>query len=314
VLRFIFQADNEMGKRKQPKRFKYFLTELVSGKTGKRPNSIRRFLTGFVSGKAELWPEVAIDDSQPEPVFLFALVTPYGGSTALAKILDTSSKSMMLHDTGEAQWFVPGLYQAQNWSPTMPVDWNSVRSVWLSEYQKKKSLNDEISVVIDKSPANVVRAEQFKDNFTHTRFLGFVRNPYATCSSVSFRYWLPTYLIPYYRAKEFAGFADAWLYRATLIKEFVEKYSFEYFTYEQFCADTKSCVDKINRACPELGGIDADAKIKVKNNKVQTFSNQNERRIVKLKPADIKAINSVLETRPDVLKFYGYDLMIAQDH
>jgi hypothetical protein len=276
---------------------------------GKRSNRFKRFLTELVSGKkTELWPEVTIKD-QPEPVFLFALVIPYGGSTALAKILDTSSKSMTLHHSGEGQWLIPGLHQYYHWHANMEVNWDSVRSVWLDIYQQKKSQNAEISVVIEKSPPNVVRAEQFKENFSHTRFLGFVRNPYATCSSVHFRYWLPTYLIPSYREKKFTLYATAWLRKAALIKDFVEKYSFEYFTYEQFCADTKSCVEKINRACPELGGIDANAKIKVKNSKVQSFSNQNERRIVMLKPADIKAINAVLETRPDVLDFYDYELI-----
>jgi hypothetical protein len=279
---------------------------------GKRPNRLKRFFAELFGGKTELWPEITIED-KPEPVFLFALVTPYGGSTALAKILDTSSKSMTLHDSGEGQWLVPGLHQAHNWHPGMHVDWGSVRSVWLNEYQQQKSLNDEISVVIEKSPPNVVRAEQFKENFAHTRFLGFVRNPYATCSSVHYRYWLPTHMIPAYRARRFKHYATGWLGKAILIKEFVEKYSFEYFTYEQFCADTKSCVEKINRACPELGGIDTDAKIKVKGGKVQTFSNQNERRIVKLKPADIKEMNRVLVTRPDVLKFFGYELMPIQN-
>jgi hypothetical protein len=278
---------------------------------GKRPSRYKRFLTELVNGKEELWPEIVIED-QPEPVFLFLLVTPYGGSTALAKILNTSSKSMTLHESGEGQWLIPGLYQPNHGLPNMVVNWGSVRSVWLNVYQSKKKQDNNIAVVIEKSPTNVVRAEQYKENFAHTRFLGFIRNPYATCSSVHYRYWEPTNLVPNYKALKIQKYANFWLRRAILIKEFVEKNSFEYFTYEQFCADTKSCVEKINRACPELGGIDADAKIKVKGNKVQSFSNQNERRIVKLKPADIDAINRVLETRPDVLDFFGYELMTSR--
>jgi hypothetical protein len=135
----------------------------------------------------------------------------------------------------------------------------------------------------------------------------------VTCSSVYFRCWLPTYLIPSCREKKFTLYATAWLRKAALIKDFVEKYSFEYFTYEPFCVDTKSCVGKTNKACPELGGIDADVKIKVKDNKVQSFINQNERRIVMLKLADIKAINCVLETRPDVLDFHDYKLIPVQN-
>lgn len=277
---------------------------------GKRPNRFRRFLNELVDGKTELWPRVAIED-QPEPVFFFLLVNPYGGSTALAKVLDTSPKAMTLHDSGEGQWLVPGLHQRNHWFADMEVDWESVRSVWLNVYQQKKRENDEIAVVIEKSPPNVVRAEQLRSNFECTRFLGFVRSPYATCSSVHHRYWMPANLLPAWRAKKFTLYATAWLRRASLVKEFVEKHSLEYFTYEQFCADTPACVEKINRACPELGGIDAGAQIKVKNKQVQTFTNQNERRIVLLKPADIQAINQVLETRPDVLEFFGYELMQA---
>jgi hypothetical protein len=288
-----------------------YTAKWVKGKMGKgkRPNRLKRFLAELVSGKLELWPKVSIDNNQPEPVFLFLLVNPYGGSTALAKILDTSDKSMTLHHSGEGQWLVPGLYQRNHWHPDMHVDWASVRSVWLDVYQSRKKQDGNIAVVIEKSPPNVVRAEQLKENFAHTRFIGFVRNPYATCSSVHFRYWLPAYLLPAYRAKKFRQYATAWLRRATLVKEFAEKYSIEYFTYEQFCADTESCVVKINKACPELGGVDAGAQIKVKNNKVQSFTNQNERRIVKLKSADIKAINSVLKKQKDVLDFFAYELM-----
>ena len=144
--------------------------------TGKRPSRYKRFLTELVNGKEELWPEVVIED-QPEPVFLFLLVTPYGGSTALAKILDTSSKSMTLHESGEGQWLIPGLYQHYHWFPNMVVNWDSVRSVWLDGYQSRKKQDNNIAVIIEKSPPNVVRVEQLKENFAHTRFLGFVRNP-----------------------------------------------------------------------------------------------------------------------------------------
>jgi hypothetical protein len=273
-----------------------------------KADPVKRFLTAIVSGKPEMWPIVK-NDAQQEPVFLFVLCTPYCGSTALAKILDTSKKAVTLHDSGEGQWLVPGLNQAGRWDPEMYIDWDSVRSVWLDNYQTKKKQNNNIAVVIEKSPPNTVRAEQLIKNFQRTAFLGYVRNPYATCSSIHFRYWLPGNILPDYRAKKFKGYATAWLNNVSSIKAFVKQHSTEYFTYEEFCADTESCVAKINKACPDLDGVDAHAKIKVKGNKVQRFTNQNQRRVVKLKPADIKAINSVLEPHQDVLDFFGYELM-----
>lgn len=278
----------------------------MAAKWEKRGNPVKRFFVELVRGKPELWPKPMISE-EPDPVFLFILTTPYSGSTALAKILDTSQVGMTLNDSGEGQWLVPGLRQLEKWHEDMYVDWDSVRAVWLKCFQDERQKNNKLKVVIEKSPANLVRAAQFAEHFPTGRFLGFTRNPYACCASIFHRRWDPRHSLASYRAKKFSQIAGHWVRRTTLIREFVESRGVEWFTYEQFCSDTAGCVARISRACPELEGIDPQGRIKVKNYKVQKITDQNPRQLALLKPGDIAAINSVLSEHTDLLNFYGYD-------
>ncbi|MEJ2140008.1 MAG: sulfotransferase [Gammaproteobacteria bacterium] len=280
----------------------------MTAKWEKRGNPIRRFFDELINGKPELWPRPQLS-GEPDPVFLFVLTTPYSGSTALAKILDTSQHGMTLNDSGEGQWLVPGLRQLEKWHEDMYVDWQSVRAVWLERFQEARRQNNQLRVVIEKSPANLVRAAQFAENFPTASFLGFTRNPYACCASIFHRRWDPRNSLASYRNKKFKQIAGHWARRTRLIRDFVEPRGIEWFTYEQFCADTAGCVAKINKACPDLEGIDPQGKVKVKNYKVQKITNQNPRQLAMLKPADIDAINSALTEHADLMSFYGYELI-----
>ncbi len=58
---------------------------------------------------------------------------PYSGSTAIAKVLNTGSRTMLLHHTGEGQRLIPGLAGRGRWRADMFVDYESIRAVWLDK-------------------------------------------------------------------------------------------------------------------------------------------------------------------------------------
>jgi len=280
----------------------------LASKWEKRGNPISRFFSELIHGKPALWPRPEIKN-EPDPAFLFVLTTPYSGSTALAKLLDTSDKGMTLNESGEGQWLVPGLRQLQKWHADMPVDWESVRAVWLSVYQEAVQQDERLKVVIEKSPANLVRAAQFAEHFPTATFLGFTRNPYACCASIFHRRRDPRNLSAAYRERKYRQISQHWVRRTTFIRDYIEARNIEWFTYEQFCADTAACVAKLNRACPELTGINPRGEVKVKNYKPQPIIDQNPRQMALLQPGDIRAISATLAEHPQLLEFYGYKLI-----
>lgn len=65
--------------------------------------------------KSKKWPIVKYN-SNDEPYFLFLLTPPYSGSTAMAQLINTSHKTMVLNKNGEGQWLIPGLSDKDRWS------------------------------------------------------------------------------------------------------------------------------------------------------------------------------------------------------
>lgn len=78
----------------------------------------------------------------------------------MAKILNTSHRTVLLENRGEGQWLVPGLCQEDRWNPDKQVDYASVRAVWMNRFQMLKQFTPGADVVVEKSPPNMVRLEQ----------------------------------------------------------------------------------------------------------------------------------------------------------
>ena len=75
----------------------------------------RRCKRGSSMWRRETWPKPNFV-AEDRPHVLFILAPPYTGSTAIATLLNSSTRTMLLHEQGEGQWLIPGLCAEDRWN------------------------------------------------------------------------------------------------------------------------------------------------------------------------------------------------------
>jgi hypothetical protein len=216
---------------------------------------------------------------------------------------------MILSKNGEGQSLIPGLYEKDRWNPDKEINYESVKAVWLNAFQKEKKRNPHIDVVIEKSPPNMMRIEKLSLQFTNYSFLANNRDPYANCASILYRNHDPENISSRKRKEVLEGLAQHWLRRSYKLKEIIVNNKIPLLTYEQFCQNTSSILDVLDLPEGVSDSIDINAKVKIKDYKIQTISNQNERQISNLTRADIESVGSILKTDAALLEMFGYEVM-----
>jgi len=116
----------------------------------------------------------------PENTYLFILMAPFTGSTAVSSLLATSPKLSTLCSANtwacEGTWIlIKKRLETDRWSPDQPQDWNEAvhayRSFW----------NTSRPVLMDKSPPNIVKAQniynQLKNEGKKAKFIMVTRSP-----------------------------------------------------------------------------------------------------------------------------------------
>lgn len=254
------------------------------------------------------WP-VPPYDEKDQPHFLFIITPPYSGSTAIAKILDTSPRTMLLRKNGEGQGLVQGLCERDRWKPDKEVNYASVKAVWLNTFQKQKRLYPHIDVVIEKSPPNMMRIEKLSSQFTEYSFIANNRDPYANCSSILYRNWYAKYYSAGKRKRVLEGLAKEWQMRSNKIRELVIEKKIPLLTYEHFCEKPSAILDVLKLPEGVSDTMDLKAKIKVKDYESQPITNQNERQIKNLTDEEIEVIGRILKSDNDLMKFFGYQVI-----
>jgi len=251
------------------------------------------------------WPMPMYDENN-QPHFLFIITPPFSGSTALAKILNTSCRTMFIQKKGEGHRLVPGLCEADRWNPDKEINYNSLKAVWLNAFQKVQQLTQTIDVVIEKSPPNLVRIEQIASQFNNYSFIANNRNPYANCASILYRKYDAENLNTEQRINILKVLAENWLIRSKEIMKLVVKLQIPLLTYEEFCKTPEIVISKLNLPNGVIETINPNATVKVKDYKVQKISNQNKRQIANLSEKEIESISHILEAHQEVLAFFNY--------
>jgi len=244
-----------------------------------------------------------------EPHFLFIITPPNSGSTALAKILESSHSAELLHKNGEGQWLIPEMSGGDRWNREKTINWELVRSVWLEKIELIRASNQDVELFIEKSPPNLVRMDQLIDVFPKHSLMAFNRNPYASCSSILYRYNSPEDKDEEERIKNVSRIADKWVSRSGWIKRWIDKWQITNFTYEQFCAEPAVYVSELAVKLPVLQTVDVNRSIKVKDYKMQEIVDCNVEQISKLAQKEVDAISEVLTKNPEVVSFFGYDIL-----
>lgn len=253
------------------------------------------------------WPR-RVFDSNREPHFLFVITPPYSGSTALAQLINTSHRTVFLHQRAEGQWLVPGLCEKDRWNPDKEVDYESVKSVWLSKYQDVTETSDDADVVIEKSPPNMMRMEELAKHFKSYSFLANNRNPYANCSSILYRNFPVDRLDSVDRLQIVEKLAAAWLKRSRRIRQLVSRFEIPLITYEAFCRSPYLLLSKLHLPTGVAETINPEAEVKVKDYRAQKIIDQNERQIDRLTAEERRLIGNVLSEEKDLLEFFNYEI------
>ena len=155
----------------------------------------------------------------------------------------------------------------------------------------------------------MMRIGELSSQFINCSFLANNRDPYANCASIFYRHHDPENISSTEREDVLKNIAQNWLMRSNKLKEIITENEVTLLTYEQFCQNPSLILEVLNLPKGVSSTIDIDAKVKVKDYKVQSISNQNERQISKLTSADIESIGSVLEAENSLLEFFGYKVM-----
>lgn len=232
--------------------------------------------------------------------WLFLLSPNNSGSTLLAQII-AQSPNVYLPPFGNFEGQkAPGvkrLMRANRWSTERKMPWQRIKRRW-------SRLIDDKEVFLEKSPPNIIRAAEIVESFPDAFFILSISDPYSHCGSCWYRYNDPFHII-----------ARGWVRRAERQRRNLEIVPHCLrTTYEAVCADPAAFAAAVNRYLPLLAIPERDAyEVEVKGER-GGIVNYNARNTLTLGRDGLAAVNAVLARHEDLLAFFGYRLMTAQDY
>jgi len=225
--------------------------------------------------------------------YLFVLCGPFSGSTALWKLLSTSSSVSSFPLEGQRLEKVkPVLFTRDRWDPGKVIPWREVKMCFEENWDLTKP------VLLEKSPPHLFRAFDIEKAFPNCYFIIMYRNPYACIEALKRR---SPNIRDYKQAAK--KWVDVMMYQMKNIEGLQNKI---YFSYEDFTGNTREVLRKIVEHIPELKDIKINAKLKVRyrNKQITNFNNSQIRR---LRNKDIEEINTVLCAHKDLMMFFDYE-------
>ena len=256
--------------------------------------------------RRETWPKPNFV-AEDRPHVLFILAPPYTGSTAIATLLNSSTRTMLLHEQGEGQWLIPGLCAEDRWNPKMSVDDASVEAVWIRRYQDEKTSNPNVEVVIEKSPPNMMRIDTLAALFPRSSFLAYNRDPVATCAS-HFHHHHAAKRDRDERLAAIDSVVQKWIDRSTRIRELVEARHIPMISYEAFCKEPALLRGMLQLTDDVIASINFCAKVSVKGSVPKPIENQNGQRVSDLTVDELALLHRRLAGSRPLLQFFGYDV------
>jgi len=231
---------------------------------------------------------------------LFILCLPFSGSTILVKLIGTSKNSSIFssqNHEGQQLQEIRSFMRDKPWHIEKKIPWDHVKKV----YEKNWDLNK--TVLVEKSPPNLIRAKEIEKKFENTYFIVMIRNPYASCVSRKLRWPQASY----------THLAKKWIIRIKYQKYNIENLSkVLFFTYEQFCDDPESVAKMISKFIPELSDMNVKSEFTVDSLSgipKKSITNFNFSAISKLSQKDIEEISNVLKYENTLLKYFSYEIM-----
>ncbi len=241
--------------------------------------------------------------TRPEHKFLFVLCPPFCGSTLLTELLETSAATSLNHTKGNKEGqklptVKPLMFDTtERWNPNHDFDWKAIKKEWLKAWDLEKS------ILVEKSPPNLLRVSSIMKHFDPAFFLICYRNPYAHCEGLIRR--------KNYTPEDAAKFTLKCLMVQKKNIESLNEGQSLVISYEELTGHIESTVRKMGDFLPDLSDIRYDMEFSAKNVRQEKMGieNLNEEKIANLTNDQIIAINEVLRDQAEILAYFGYDLI-----
>ena len=231
-----------------------------------------------------------------KPSYLFVLCPPYSGSTLLWKLLATSGSVSALPREGQFLDEVSDIMREGPWDRSRQLPWPQIKAVWARYWDHDKPL------LLEKSPPNIIRAQEIAQHFRPLQFVLMVRNPYAHAEGLQRRNGWPL--------RRAANFALMCL--RTQLENANSLDNTLVLTYEQLVADPAQACAALARFQPALADMDPGASFEVHSvdgTVDRPITDLNAKKIAVLSKDDLATLNASFEPARDVLEAWGYALI-----
>ena len=230
------------------------------------------------------------------PSYLFVLCPPYSGSTLLWKLLATSENVSSLPQEGQFLPELKDLMRDKPWDANHALPWPEIKRVWESHWDNNKS------VLVEKSPPNIIRTNDILAHFQPVKFIIMVRNPYAHCEGLMRRNnWKVT------RAANFSMMC-----LRTQLDNARALESSQVLTYESLVQNPALACKQLTNFMPALEDMDYLASFEVDSidgTLNRPITDLNTKKIASL-PADaISSMNEIFIQHREIIEAWGYDLL-----
>jgi hypothetical protein len=255
------------------------------------------FVTKLVKNKIH-----NLTNKRKDHKFLFILCANYCGSTLLNQIICTS-KSVAVNNsmiTREGQR-IPDLeeimFTDKRWDETNTYDWHFIKKIFMRYWDLR------FPILLEKSPPNLLRANEIKKVFKPSFFVIQYRNPYAHCESLMRR-------DEEYDAETAAIFTLKCLRFQKKNIETLE--SSIAISYEELASNPSRFVDKISTILPELNDINTSKEFSAHNflnEDKMKITDLNAKKIKLISKEDLKIMSEIFSKEKELLEYFNYQII-----
>ena len=189
------------------------------------------------------------------------------------------------------------------WKDDVQIPWDTIISHWNSYWDMEKL------VLLEKSPPNVLHADELITRFPQTRFIALICEPYATCESLMRRnQWDASTAIAF------------WLRVATSLQHTIERYKGKqlfFLSYETLCENPERSCQRMISFLPELEELTWDKRFKlhsIDRSLSQEITDMTADKRARLSVKDRYCIQAALSKHRHLVRYYGYSLECPHDH